>query len=136
MFATQPFLVLAELSTNCQRRVVLHPPDFIIFPGGRYLAKGVNNDATEPIKKVGVALAGSIALTALPLAHSRKNSRGSSQPRGPYSALRLASALVVAGRARLDQAAGVRLTAVSNCRVHSQLESCRPPGHVSTALEE
>lgn len=64
MFATQPFLVLAELSTNCQRRVVLHPPDLIIFASGRYLAKGANNDATEPIKKVGaVALAGSIALS-------------------------------------------------------------------------
>jgi hypothetical protein len=76
--------------------------------------KGVNNDATEPIKKVGaVALAGSIALTALPLAHSRKNSRGSSQPRGPYSALRIASALSGAGHAGMAQAASVRFTAVS-----------------------
>lgn len=45
-------------------------------------------DATEPIKKVGaVALAGSIALTALPLARSQENSWGG--PRiaaGPCSA--------------------------------------------------
>jgi hypothetical protein len=68
----------------------------------------------ELIKKVGaVALAGSIALTALPLAHSRKKSRGSSQPRGPYSALRIASALSGAGRAGMAQAASVRFTAVS-----------------------
>lgn len=83
MFATQPFLVLAELSTNCQRRVVLHPPDFIIFPGGRYLAKGVNNDATEPIEKLGaVALAGSVALTAPFLWHIRGRAAGGPRSRG------------------------------------------------------
>lgn len=117
------FLVLAELSTSCQRRVVVPPPDFIIFAGGRYLARGVNNDATEPIKKVGaVTLAGSIALSPS-FWHIRGTAAGVLAAAGPYSALRIASALPGAGRAGMAQAASVRFTAISIAGMHSQLES-------------